>query len=135
MGVYSRGDRVRNIINLRLAEAASLDHDQLEVLYVQLGPTGADRIVNRAMEDLATSLSQVEKHFSAGRMNDVRSGIANLAEIAGQIGMASLAKVACDAMVLTHGHDGPALCAVMARLVRIGECSLVAVWDLQDMTV
>jgi hypothetical protein len=43
--------------------------------------------------------------------------------------MLKLARVARDVAELAHGRDVAALGAVMARLDRIGDRSIIAVWD------
>ena len=47
--------------------------------------------------------------------------------------MTTLARVARDVLRPAPSHDAAALGATLARLVRIGERSLMAVWDLQDL--
>ena len=126
---------VNAIVQLTLDEKARLDRDQLEVLYVQLGPAGADKLVNHALEELAVALARVEKHHKAGRMIDVQQGVKGVVTIAQQIGMTTLARVARDVQELSDTTDGAAYCAAMARLGRIGESSLMAVWDIQDIPV
>ena len=34
-----------------------------------------------------------------------------------------------------HAGDAPAVAATLARLLRIGEQSLTAIWDMQDLTI
>ncbi len=116
-------------------ETVGLDRDQLEVLFLQHGPVGADKIVNQALEDLAVGLSQLRKAVSADRKDDATREIRTLITIAQQLGMTKLARIGRDALALV-GHKDVAAChAVLARLNRVGEGSLIAVWDLQDMSV
>lgn len=124
-----------NVIQLRLDETVRLDRGQIEVLYVQLGPAGADNLVAHAMEELAVELARLEKRHRAGRIEDVRNSARLVIAIAQQIGMTSLARVARDVLSLASGRDSAGYAAAVARLLRIGERSLVAVWDLQDMSV
>ncbi len=122
-----------NIVNLRLQEPVRLDQDQLEMLVLQMGPQGADQLVNHAMEELAVLMARLERHHGDGALEDVAKGVAALIDIAQKIGMTALARVGQDVLSLLGSNDGAAYCATLARLVRIGESSLVAVWDLQDM--
>ncbi len=126
---------VNAIVQLTLDEKVRLDRDQLELLYVQLGPAGADKLLNHALEELAVALARVEKSHRAGRLAEVRQGVKGMMEIARQIGMTTLARVARDVLDLSDSTDGAAYCAAVARLGRIGENSLMAVWDLQDVPV
>ncbi len=126
---------VNAIVQLTLDEKVRLDRDQLELLYVQLGPAGADKLLNHALEELAVALARVEKSHRAGRLAEVRQGVQGMMEIARQIGMTTLARVARDVLDLSDSTDSAAYCAAVARLGRIGENSLMAVWDLQDVPV
>ena len=124
-----------NIMHLRLEEPVRLDQDQLEILVLQVGPQGADQLVSHAMEELAVLMARLERHHLDGAFDEVQTGVKALVSIAQKIGMTTLARVGRDVLYLLEGHDSTAYCAALARLVRIGESSLVAVWDLQDMTV
>ncbi len=123
------------IIHLRPEEPVRLDRDQLELLVLQMGPVGADQLVGHAMEELAVLLARLERHHRSGAIAEVEQAVKGLIAIARQTGMTTLARIGRDVLSLIDSHDGPAYCAALARLVRAGESSLVAVWDLQDMTV
>lgn len=124
-----------NIVKLRMDEPVRLDQDQLELLVLQMGPHGADRLVSNAMEELAVLLARAERHHLDGSVDALRDAIKALVAIAQKVGMTTLARVARDVLYLTAGQDSAAYCAALARLMRIGESSLVAVWDLQDMRI
>jgi len=126
---------VGNIVQLRLEEPVRLDQDQLEILVLQMGPQGADLLVSHAMEELAVILARLTRHHNDNALNEVRDEVKALLSIAQRVGMTTLARVGRDVIELLDSHDGAAYCAAMARLVRIGESSLVAVWDLQDMRI
>ena len=125
-----------NVVALLPEEAVRLDHDQLEVLVAQMGPVGADHLVSHAMEELAVLLARLVRICRAtGSAEEFKTSVRALVAIAQQVGMTRLARVGRDLLVLADGHDGLAFAAVMARLARVGERSLNAVWDLQDMRV
>ncbi|MCI2395474.1 hypothetical protein [Aliiroseovarius sediminis] len=112
-----------------------LDRAQLERLYVQLGPARADKEVNQTLEDLAIGLANVQKAQRGGQMDQVRECVRNLIAIANKIGMTSLGRVGRDVLDLSQGTDLAGYHATLARLGRIGERSLIAVWDIQDVTL
>ena len=87
------------------------------------------------MEDLAVLLAQASRAFEAGDFNALLVSASKISEQAQHIGMTKLARVAGDAMALSTGKDTAALAAVTERLSRLGEKSLMAVWDLQENTV
>lgn len=123
------------VLKMSIDEQVRLDRDQIEVLYRQLGAVGADKVVNHALEELAVMLSRVGKQYRESDFKELAAGARALAAVARQIGMTLLARVARDAELLSQSGDGVALGAVVARMERIGDRSLVAVWDLQDLSV
>jgi hypothetical protein len=116
-------------------ETVRLDQDRLNGLYLQLGAAGADDVVCRAIEELAVRLSHCERLWRLGEIEDLRKSARSLIAISDQIGMTALARVAHDVTKAVDANDVPALAATVFRLIRIGERSLTAVWDLQDLYV
>lgn len=124
-----------NITTLVFDENIRLNSERMAELYVQLGEAGAQDVVCRAMEELAVRLAKVNETYLAQMQNDLRKGAKGLIGIAEQIGMQKLADVARDVCNCTDNNDPISLGATMARLMRIGDQSLTAVWDLQDLSV
>ncbi|MDG1470250.1 hypothetical protein [Pseudosulfitobacter sp. SM2401] len=123
------------VTQLRLTEQVDLDHSQLSTLYAQLGPAGAEDVVCRAMEELALRLSHCERLFKAANWAELRKSARSLVAIADQIGMKGVSIVANDVTVCVDNKSDIALAATMHRLMRIGEGSLTAIWELQDITI
>lgn len=120
---------------LRHEEGIRLDPDCLIALYAELGEGGAERVIVRAMEELAARLTEMQRFADDGNAPALARSASFLAKIARQIGMVTLARVAADVVLATDSADGAAQAATLARLTRIGDRSLTAVWDLRDMTV
>lgn len=120
---------------LKQDEVVRLDGDRLEALYAQLGETGAENVVCRALEELAVRLSHTERCYREGRTADMRKSARSLVAIADQIGMRMLARVARDVTDCVDAGDHIALAATLSRLLRIGERSLSEVWELQDLSI
>lgn len=112
----------------------SLDPDRLQQLYEQLGDAEAEDVVCRAMEEVAVRLSHTERLYRQERMRDMRKSANSLIAISEQIGMNALAQVARDVTRCIDIGDIVALGATLARLLRVGERSLTAIWDLQDVS-
>lgn len=112
-----------------------LDQDQLSALYLQLGQSGAEDVVCRAIEELAVRLSHCERLWRQQDDPGLRKCARSLIAIAEQIGMNTLARVAGDVTSAADTGDRAATAATLFRLIRIGERSLTAVWDLQDLSV
>lgn len=116
-------------------EKISLNSDRMAELYVQMGEAGAQDVVCRAMEELAVRLAKISEYYLKNKVKDLRKGAKGLIGIAEQIGMQRLANVARDVCNCTDNNDPISLGATLARLMRIGDQSLTAVWDLQDLSV
>jgi len=126
---------VEQVVMLSQDERVRLDQDRLGELYAQLGEAGAEDVVCRAMEELAARLAHAARMFRQGHSADLRKNVRSMAAIAEQIGMLLLARVGRDVIACIDAGDTNALAATLARLLRIGERSLTAVWDLKDLSV
>ncbi|UOA28736.1 hypothetical protein [Pseudosulfitobacter sp. DSM 107133] len=116
-------------------ESVAVNNDQLGALYAQLGEISAEDVLCRAMEELALRMSHCERLFRADDLAGLRKSARSLIAIAEQIGMDLLASVAGDVTYCIDRNDSVALAATLNRLMRTGEGSLTAVWDLQDITL
>ena len=124
-----------NVKQIRLAEPVKVDHDRLDSLYADMDPVNAEDVVCRAMEELALRMSHCDRLFRANDMDGLRKSSRSLIAIAEQIGMNVLAQVARDVVACTETRDHVALAATLGRLMRTGEGSLTAIWELQDITI
>lgn len=137
---FSRGGKtigvsvVTQVLNLIQTEQVRLDPDRLEGLYQQLGERTAEDIVCRAIEELAVRLTQCERMWRDEKMAPLAKNARSIIAIADQVGMTALARVASDVSDTAKAGDVVATGATLFRLVRIGERSLTAVWDSQDLT-
>ena len=120
---------------LRHDEGVRLDPDRLVALYSELGESGAEQVLCKAMEELAARLTEIQRFADEGKAAALIRSARLLIKVAEQIGMLSFARVASDVVLATEADDFPAQSATLARLVRIGDRSLNAVWDLRDMTI
>lgn len=122
-------------VNLRPDENVRLNPSRLTELFVQLGNRGAEDVVCRAMEELAVRLADIEAAYWQGDFSKVSKGSRGLIAIADQIGLNGLAQVARHVASTAARSDHTAISATVSRLMRIGNKSLSAVWDAQDMTL
>ena len=120
---------------LRHNEGVRLDPDRLVALYSDLGEAGVEQVVCRAMEELAGRLTEIQRFADDGDIAAMTRSARLLVKVAEQIGMLTFARVAGDVLRATAAGDRAAQSATLARLVRIGDRSLNAVWDLRDMTI
>jgi len=134
-GTRKEGNGVNFVSKLRHDENVRLDPDRLVALYAELGEAGAERLIGAAMEELAVRIALVQKAAQAGQVDRLGPAVEKLHELAEQVGMQALARVGQDVLNCAQAGDGAGVAATVARLVRIGDRSLTAVWDLQDMTI
>lgn len=123
------------IEKLRMDEPVRLDPDRLVVLYAELGQFAAERLIAAAMEDLAVHLVAVQLAAKDQRVDLLDRASIEIARLSRQVGMMLLSRVALDLRDCVQNDDRIGQAAVLARLVRLAERSLTAVWDYQDMQV
>jgi phage-related minor tail protein len=124
-----------NLAILTHEEAVWLNHDILSEMYKGLGKARAEDVVLRAAEELSVRLSAVETAYfqqDRGRLLKATKSIVGVAE---QIGMTLLARVARDVVACGQASDEAGLGATLARMMRIGDQSLAAIWDPHHLTV
>ena len=120
------------VLQIRPVEQVRVDQDRLGALYSQLGEAGAEDVVCRALEELAQRLSRCEALFLDAAWPELRKNARSLIAISEQIGMSALAHVAGDVTRCIDQCDHTAVAATLSRLLRIGERSLMAVWDAPE---
>ncbi|NVO55997.1 hypothetical protein HW561_09365 [Rhodobacteraceae bacterium B1Z28] len=126
---------VDKIITLEHKESVRLDSDRLNGLYRQLGNKNALDVLCRTVEELAVRLSNCQRYWRQRDWDDLRKCARSLVAISEQIGMTVLARVAGDVALAVDAGDAVATGATLGRLIRVGERSLTAVWDQQDLSV
>ncbi len=124
---------MESIKRLQVVEAISVNPERLETLYEESGFSAAEHIVCRALEDLAFALTQAERFLQTGNMSGLDQTAERLIETANRVGMTSLSSVGQHVRVTLAQGDQAGLAACVARMSRIGEGSLMAIWDLQDV--
>lgn len=120
---------------LRHEEGVRVNPDCLVALYAELGEAGAERVVARAMEELNARLSEMQRFADDGDLVALTRSARVVVKMADQIGLTSFAMVALDVIAAAAAEDHAGQAATLARLLRIGDRSLNAVWDLRDMTI
>lgn len=124
-----------HVSELKLAEQVFLDTERLDEICARLGEGGAETAICTAMEELAELLQLAGGLRRAGQVDVLGKTAAEVKQLAICIGMPGLARVSDDVRSLCAGSDAAALAATVARMRRLGEQSLLAMWDQQDLTV
>ncbi|KZX97773.1 MULTISPECIES: hypothetical protein [unclassified Sulfitobacter] len=123
------------ILQMRPSEVVAVDADRLGALCAELGEAGAEDVVCRALEEMATRLSRCAEAYASDRVRELRKQARALAAIADQVGMELLKRVALDVVHCVEIADRTALGATVGRLLRIGDTSLTAIWDTEGITI
>jgi hypothetical protein len=126
---------MKHITQIKPKESVDVDQERLSALYAQLGEASAEDVVCRAMEELALRLSYCDRLYRTSAWVDLRKSVKSLVAIADQIGMSAVSVVAGHVTECIDQENNVALAATLGRLMRIGEESLTAIWDLQDITI
>lgn len=125
---------MENVVVLAHDEAVHMDGRAISALTAQLGEAGAEGVMNRAMEEMANRLSLIERCHYKGETEALWKASKGLIGIAEQIGLEGLANAARAVADCAKGEDSVALAAVLGRLIRLGDRSLTAVWDMPEMS-
>ncbi len=120
------------IARLHHAEAAHVDRLRLESLVQDHGAQAAERLMGRALEDLAVRLNRAERAWRKGQAAVLCRDAAAVAKVAEDVGLVGVARVARTVSVLATTGDSAATGATVARMMRLGEASLMSAWDIDD---
>ncbi|WP_138470953.1 hypothetical protein [Poseidonocella sp. HB161398] len=109
------------------------DSRKLADLYRTMGEIGAENVLCDTMEELTIQLVRIEKLGRRAKFDDVREIAERIAPKAEQIGLAGLGNVARAVADCVRNGDLAGFAATLARLSRMGDKSLSAIWDPQGM--
>lgn len=117
------------ITALAVSEPVRVDARRVSDIVTELGETAAQNVIGLALEQLAGALTATDAALEAGDLAQAVAHADRLSRLAWQIGLLSLAGVAMDLGNCADRRDTGALAAVRARLMRVGNRSLTAIWD------
>ena len=116
-------------------EVVRLDSDALNDLHTKLGPAGAENVVTKALEEMSVRLAELRKLNAERDFPALAKRARGLVPIGAQMGMTRFSQVALDVVICAQRYDETALDATLARLDRLADASLMAMWDLQNMRI
>lgn len=114
---------------LAISEAVRVDSRRVAEIVAELGETSAQHVIGLALEQLAAALTAVDGALDDADLAQAATHAERMSRLAWQIGLLSLAGVAMDLGSTAERGDVPALAAIRARLLRVGNRSLTAIWD------
>lgn len=120
--------RVRKLQPL---ETVGLEFERVEWLLNRYGPEKGEIELGTAMEEMAAIMHEVYVAWERSDAAAVRIHALALQSVADRLGMLQAARVAGDVIAVSSSDDAAALAATVSRLCRVGERSLIAIWDAQ----
>ena len=114
---------------LTVDETVRIELQKLAQIIQELGEATAAQVIGAALEQLALALTRTVAAGAAGDLAGVVTHAEQLARLAWQVGLVSLAGVAVDVGSCAERQDRTALAATSARLHRIGNRSLTEIWE------
>jgi hypothetical protein len=119
---------------LQLEEPARFNPDRLERLCAEIGELRAEDEVARALEVISARLQEIEALDPLRDAEALAKRLRALITASDHIGMATLARVGRNVQACLARHDTVALAATHSRLIRVGDRSIHAIWDLEDLS-
>ena len=116
-------------------EVVRFDPDRIGALEFELGPEATEDVLFEATERLVDRLVDLRQAY-ADDDRDLVAGIAQaMVEIADQVGLVTVARVAGDVLTCASRNDEAAFHATSARLIRIGEGCVTGAFEFSDQWV
>jgi hypothetical protein len=119
---------------LRPEEPARFNPDTLESLCRRIGETRAEAEVARALERISTTLAALDTLEEEADSTLMAATLRSLVRDADMIGMVTLARVSRNVLACLGTSDSRAYSATLARLSRVGDRSMLSVWELEDLS-
>lgn len=120
---------------LRHEEGVRFDPDRLLALYSDLGEDAAEQVMCRAMAEITGRLTEIQRLVDEGDSAALHRSGRRLIAVTERVGMLTFARVTADVLRATEAGDVVAQAATLARLLRIADRSLNAVWDAPEFSL
>ncbi|RFU12410.1 hypothetical protein DZD18_12125 [Rhodobacteraceae bacterium W635] len=117
---------------LRPDEPARFNTDRLERLCKEVGEIRAEHEVANALQVISRRLHDIRDVDPWGEAPLLAGPVRALIAASDRIGMATLSRVARDVQCCAARRDAVSLAATYMRLLRVGDRSIKAIWDLED---
>ena len=111
-------------------ESVEIDQAQfLEQFNLQADRDRHDLIFD-VVEDIAQILGRAEAQYMKSNYDELRDSLNKITNLGCQFGFGHLARVAQDVMICVDANDFVSVSSTFQRLLRVGEQSLFAIWDM-----
>ena len=122
-----------SVMELRPKDRVQQDAEPIALIYRSMGTHAAEEVVNRALNELALTVSGMAQLVRRGEHTDMPRQLRRMERMAVQLGLVSFGAVADDAQACLHSGDRTAFAAVWARLIRVAEISLATEQGALDL--
>lgn len=116
-------------------ERVHINAELIATLLTETPSADQDSQIFCVVEAIAETLGEMETHYHAHDFHTLQRSTDKLTILARQYGFYSLDAVARDVLTTLRQADFVAVGAVLYRLLRVGEQSLYAIWDLPRISV
>ena len=82
------------------------------------------------VEDIAQILGRAEAQYMKSNYDELRDSLNKITNLGRQFGFGHLSRVAQDVMICVDANDFVSVSSTFQRLLRVGEQSLFAIWDM-----
>lgn len=111
-------------------ESVEIDQAQfLEQFNLQADRDRHDLIFD-VVEDIARILGRAEAQYMKSNYDELRDSLNKITNLGRQFGFRNLSRVAQDVMICVDANDFVSVSSTFQRLLRVGEQSLFAIWDM-----
>jgi hypothetical protein len=133
--VEFRVEEMGDVTALRPREVVRQDVEAIAVVYRNLGAPVAEKVVSRALGELALAMAGIAEKVRAQDLRDLARQFGRLHRLSADLGLLTIATVAGDAKACLERADSTAFSAVWARLLRVAEGSLATEEGSADRSV
>jgi hypothetical protein len=108
------------------------NHDLIMELLEGMDTTAAEDLIYDTVEDIAVAIGQMNALFAYRNYARLRALAHSVGVNANMLGLIKLDRLTADLIGCLERCDHNAIGALVARIQRVGEASLVAIWEMQD---
>ena len=111
-------------------ECVEIDQAQLFQQFNLQADRDRHNLIFDVVEDIARILGRAETQYLKTDYDNLRDSLDSVVTLGRQFGFGHLSRVAQDVKFCVDGNDLVAVSSTFQRLLRVGEQSLFAIWDM-----
>ena len=111
-------------------ECVEIDQAQLFQQFNLQADRDRHDLIFDVVEDIARILGRAETQYLKTDYDNLRDSLDSVVTLGRQFGFVHLSRVAQDVKCCVDGNDLVAVSSTFQRLLRVGEQSLFAIWDM-----